>query len=125
MSSLEERIAAAEQRLKALKSRQVRAATRQRTRDAKQHRRDDLRRKVLVGSVVLGLVERGEIEISMLAGWLKGALSREEDQKLFLDYWESLGRPGAEIPGAGEGKSRVPGSNGASGRTGGEMSSDS
>lgn len=125
MSSLEERIAAAEQRLKALKSRQVRAATRQRTRDARQHRRDDLRRKVLVGSVVLELVERGEVEISLLAGWLKGALSREEDQRLFLDYWEALGRPGVEIAGAGEGESRLPGSNGGSGRTGREMSPDS
>jgi hypothetical protein len=125
MSSLEERIAAAEQRLKALKSRQVRAATRQRARVAKQHRRDDLRRKVLVGSVVLGLVERGEIEISLLAGWLKGALSREEDQKLFSDYWESLGKPGAEIPTAMEGKPRLPASNGASVRTGREMSPDS
>lgn len=125
MSKLEERIASAEQRLKALKSRQVRAATRQRTRDAKQHRRDDLRRKVLVGSAVLELVERGEIEISLLAKWLKGALSREEDQKLFSEYWASLGQPGAESPTAAEGKSRSPSSNGASVRAGREMSPDS
>lgn len=120
MSKLEEQIAAVEQRLKALKSRQVRAATRQRARDAKQHRRDDLRRKVLVGSAVLGLVERGEIEISLLAEWLKGALSGE-DQKLFSDYWGSLGRPGVETLPAKERKSGSPASNVETGGTAREI----
>ena len=67
MSKLDERIAAAEERLKALKARHVRATTKQRARDAKQKRREDLRRHILVGAAVLGLVERGEIETSVLA----------------------------------------------------------
>lgn len=120
MSKLEERIAAAEQRLKTLKARQVRAATRQRTRDAKQHRRDDLRRKVLVGSVVLGMVERGEIEVSQLKGWLTGALSRTEDLELFSSYWVITKESGAESP-PEEGEPGLPVSNGESGRTGREI----
>jgi hypothetical protein len=124
MSKLEEQIAAAEQKLKMLKARQVRAATRQRTRDAKQHRRDDLRRKILVGSAMLGLVERGEIGISVLAGWLQGTLTRDEDRKLFSDYWESLGKPEAEAPAAAEGKPELLAANVESGRSGREIRPD-
>ena len=87
MSRLEERIAAAEEKLKALKARQGRAETRQRARDAKQKRQDDLRRRILVGAVVLELVERGEIEKSCLVKWLDGALTRDEDKALFGNYY--------------------------------------
>lgn len=86
MSRLEERIAAAEDKLKVLKARQARADTRQRARDAKQKRQDDLRRRILVGSVVLDLVERGEIERSCLTKWMDGALTRDEDKALFANY---------------------------------------
>lgn len=93
MSKLEERIAATEQRLKSLKAEHARSVTRQRARDAKQDRQDTLRRKILVGAVVLELVERGEIEGSVLAKWLEGALTREEDRALFSGYWDSSNRP--------------------------------
>ena len=86
MSRLEERIAAAEDKLKVLKARQARADTRQRARDAKQKRQDDLRRRILVGSVVLDLVERGEIERSCLAKWMDSTLTRDEDKALFANY---------------------------------------
>ena len=86
MSRLEERIAAAEEKLKALKARQARAETRQRVRDAKQKRQEELRRRILVGGVVLELVERGEIERSCLAKWMDGALTRDEDKALFANY---------------------------------------
>ena len=93
MTSLEERIAAAEQRLRALKARQVRSATRQRARDARQKRQEDLRRKILVGAVVLDLVERGEIETSLLKKWVEEKVAREEDRVLFAPYFEGdLGR---------------------------------
>ena len=94
MSKLEERIAATEQRLKALRTRQVRAATKQRARDARQKRQDDLRRKILLGGAVLELVERGEIEKPVLAKWLSTTLARAEDLALFADY---LGRPGEPV----------------------------
>lgn len=86
MSRLEERIAAAEDKLKVLKARQARADTRRRARDAKQKRQDDLRRRILVGGVVLDLVERGEIERSCLTKWMDGALTRDEDKALFANY---------------------------------------
>ena len=93
MTSLEERIAAAEQRLRALKARQVRTATRQRARDARQKRQDDVRRKILVGAVVLDLVERGAISTSLLKKWVKEKVAREEDRVLFAPYFEgNLGR---------------------------------
>lgn len=94
MSKLEDRIAAAEERLKTLKARHVRAATRQRARDAKQKRRDDLRCQILVGAAVLELVDRGEIKTALLAQWLKETLTRDEDRALFAHYWA---RPGDSI----------------------------
>ena len=94
MSKLEDRIAAAEEKLKTLKAQHVRAATKQRARDAKQQRRDDLRRKILVGAVVLDLVDRGEIKTALLAQWLKETLTRDEDRALFTHYWA---RPGDSI----------------------------
>lgn len=93
MTSLEERIAAAEQRLRALKARQVRTATRQRARDARQKRQDDVRRKILVGAVVLDLVEQGKIETSLFKKWVEEKVDREEDRLLFAPYFEGdLGR---------------------------------
>jgi hypothetical protein len=86
MSKLDERIAAAEEKLKALKARQARAETRQRARDTKQKRQEEVRRKFLVGAVVLELVERGEIEKSCLVKWMDSALTRDEDKRLFANY---------------------------------------
>ena len=97
MSKLEERIAATEQRLKALKVQHARSVTRQRARDAKQNRQDTLRRKILVGAVVLELVERGEIDVQVLARWLKGALVRGEDWALFSGYWDAGNGSGVGI----------------------------
>jgi large subunit ribosomal protein L7/L12 len=107
MSKLEERIAAAEERLKALKARHVRAATKQRARDAKQKRRDDVRRQMLVGAVVLDLVERGEIEVSQLARWLNGRLSGKEDLELFDHYWDLPGDLLSKSQGGTEGNSAL------------------
>ena len=103
MSKLDERIAAAEERLKALKARHVRAATKQRARDAKQKRREDLRRKILVGAAVLGLVERGEIEAALLAKWVGGTLDHDEDRALFSHYWRSPNEAASEAPSSAEG----------------------
>lgn len=92
MSKLEERIAAAAERLKLLKARHARVATKQRARDARQQRRDELRRRVLVGAAVLELVERGEIEPFALAKWLEGKLANKEDRELFSRYWKVSGQ---------------------------------
>jgi hypothetical protein len=98
MSKLEERIAAAEERLKSLRARHVKATTRQRARDAKQKRRDDLRRKILLGAVVLDLVERGKIERSQVEAWVSEGVDREEDRMLFQQYWDSAPTPESKAP---------------------------
>lgn len=103
MSKLDERIAATEKRLKALKTQQVRAATKQRARDARQMRHDDLRRRILVGAAVLELVERGEIEKPLLAKWLGGTLTRDEDRTLFSHYWKPSNERALEAPSSAEG----------------------
>jgi hypothetical protein len=83
MSKLEERIAATEERLKKLKTQHQRVAMRQRSRDSRQQRRDDTRRKILVGAIVLDKVEQGEIRRAQLMGWLDGELTRADDRALF------------------------------------------
>lgn len=78
-----ERIDALEQRLKQLKTQQQRMEGRKRTQNARRERREELRKRILVGAVVLAKVEHGEIELALLQRWLEGALNKEEDRKLF------------------------------------------
>jgi hypothetical protein len=62
---------------------QLHTEQRRRTIEARRSRRDDTRRKILVGAIVLAKVEQGVLEESVLRGWLKGALTRPEDRALF------------------------------------------
>jgi len=45
-------------------------------------RREDTRRKILVGAIVLARVDQGLLEESVLRGWLAGTVTREEDRAL-------------------------------------------
>ena len=78
-----ERIAALELKLKQLKVQQQRKEARARTVEARRSRREEMRRKFLVGAVVLAKVEAGEIEESTLKQWMRPALSKAEDRMLF------------------------------------------
>lgn len=80
---IDERIAKLEERLKQLKVRQQRVEARRRALSSRQARRDDTRRKILVGAVVLARIERGEWDEATLRSWLDGGLVRMEDRKLF------------------------------------------
>ena len=82
-ANITERIGTLEERLKQLKAKQQRATARQRTLESRRTRRDDTRRKILVGAIVLAKVEQGVIDESMLRGWLAGALTRPDDRALF------------------------------------------
>ncbi len=82
-TKLGERIETLEDRLKQLKAKQQRIEARQRTLASKRARREDTRRKILVGAVVLAKVDQGVIDQATLRGWLKGALKREDDRALF------------------------------------------
>ena len=75
-----ERIAALEAKLKLLKVQQQRKEARARTVES---RREEMRRKFLVGAIVLSKVEAGEIEEKTLKQWLHPALSKPEDRRLF------------------------------------------
>jgi len=83
MPKLEERISNAEARLRQLKARQARALARKRSIAAKNQRSQDVRRKVLVGAIVLARVDQGQLPESELRTWLDAALTRADDRALF------------------------------------------
>ena len=78
-----DRIDALEQRLKELKTQQQRLDSRKRAQNARRERREALRKKVLVGAVVLAKVQRGEIDENTVRAWLDDALSNTDDRALF------------------------------------------
>lgn len=65
-----ERVTALEEKLKQLKAQQQRKEARARTIEARRSRREEARRKFLVGAIVLAKVETGEIEETTLKQWL-------------------------------------------------------
>jgi len=83
MGDITARIDALEQRLKQLKVKQQRIEARRRSLESRRSRRDELRRKILVGAVVLAKVEQGAIPRSTLLEWMQGALTKDEDRALF------------------------------------------
>ena len=78
-----ERIAALEAKLKQLKVQQQRKEARARAIEGRRSRREEMRRKFLVGAIVLAKVEAGEIEEKTLKQWLDPALTKLEDRALF------------------------------------------
>lgn len=80
---INERIEPLEERLKQVKAKQHRIEARRKSLESRRSRRDDTRRKILVGAIVLARVEQGVLEESVLRGWLKAALARADDRALF------------------------------------------
>src|SRR6185437_5472130 len=83
MDKLSERIETLEERLRQLRARQSRSALRQRTLQSRRDRKDDTRRKILVGALVLTQVERGELSRESLRDSLNAFLSRPDERALF------------------------------------------
>ena len=83
MVNFSERIATLEDRLKQLKAKQHQVETRRRALESKKSRKEDTRRKILVGAIVLAKVERGEFSDSKLRQWLSESLTRPDDRELF------------------------------------------
>lgn len=81
--SEKERIAALEAKLKQLKVVQQRKEAWARTVETRRTRREEMRRKVLVGAVVLAKVETGEIDENTLRQWMHPTLTKAEDRALF------------------------------------------
>jgi hypothetical protein len=83
MAKIDQRIESLEEKLKQLKTRQLRAATRTRALLSKRERRDATRRRVLVGAVILAKVEAKEFDEALFRKWMSDALEREDDRVLF------------------------------------------
>ena len=72
-----------EQRLRQLKVRKHRFDARRRALESRRSRSEEQRRKFLVGSAVLTLVDRGALETALLRQWLDAALTRADERALF------------------------------------------
>ncbi len=83
MPKLDEKIAAAELKVKQLKTRQRQQEARKRSLAAKNQRGQDLRRKILAGAIVLAKIESGEMDRGQFRHWLDQGLSRPDDRELF------------------------------------------
>lgn len=93
MAKLDERITSLEAKLKALKVRQQRIEARARTLVSRRERKEDTRRKILIGATVLARVDRHELDHADLEAWLDAHLTRADDRALF-------GLPPLPAPGA-------------------------
>ncbi len=78
-----DRIQALAGKLKQLQAQETKAESRQRTKMARKSRKDDLRRKILAGAVVLTCVEDGRLSKKDFYAWLELALETPEDRALF------------------------------------------
>jgi hypothetical protein len=76
-------IAQLEERLRQLKAREQAVEARRRSLESRRLRKDDTRRKILVGAIVLAKVEQGELPEARLRAWLDAALVRTDDRALF------------------------------------------
>lgn len=83
MAKLDEQISTLAEKLKQLKLRQQRSEARKRALDAHRERKAETRRRILVGTVVMAVVQQGEMDPSRLQIWLDRALTRNEDRALF------------------------------------------
>lgn len=95
MATIDERIAALEEKLKQEKAKKQKIEARKRAAELQKKRSDDTRRKILVGAAVLAKVDRGEWPKEKLLSMLDNALTRPEDRALF-DF-KSLEKERAEV----------------------------
>jgi hypothetical protein len=80
---LDDRITSLEARLRNLKAEQQRVAARQRALEVKRTRKEDTRRKILIGAIVMARIEQGRFPETDLKAWLDEALTRPDDRALF------------------------------------------
>ena len=82
-SKLDERIETLKERLEQLKTRQARIEARKRALASRRARKDDTRRKILAGAILLAKVESGDFDSRTFRRWLDKALTRKDDRELF------------------------------------------
>jgi len=94
MAKLDAQISTLQLRLQQLKLRQQRIDERKRAVVEQRERKADIRRKILLGGIVLQRLDRGDIERGEFLSWLELALTRSADRALF-------GLPPLEAPQTG------------------------
>jgi large subunit ribosomal protein L7/L12 len=83
MPKLDERISGLEAKLKQLKAQQQRIDARARALAARRSRKDDTRRKILIGATVLARIDAHQLDHADLQAWLDAHLTRDDDRALF------------------------------------------
>ena len=83
MAKLDEQISTLQERLTQLKLRQQRADTRKRALDSVRERKAETRRKILIGALIMGKASTGEMDPTLLRGWLDQTLTGTADRALF------------------------------------------
>ena len=83
MPKLDQQIETLQEKLKQLKTRQQAIENRKRAISSKRERKQDTRRKILVGAIVLAKVEQKVMDEKLLRKWLDEALTRDDDRALF------------------------------------------
>jgi len=83
MPKLDDQISTLQEKLQQLKLRQQRVDARKRAIAAHRERKADTRRKILIGTLMLNRIQRGEFDQAQLLGWLDQTLSRSDDRALF------------------------------------------
>jgi hypothetical protein len=83
MSNLPQRIAGLEEQLRVLKARQQRLLARERRITSQRERREDTRRKILIGAMILEHIEQGRYSREALKAALDRFLTRDADRALF------------------------------------------
>jgi hypothetical protein len=78
-----ERIERLKQTLKQLETQEQRTERRRRAFESRRSRKEDTRRKILAGAIVLAKVEQGALDGALFQRWMDEALTRADDRALF------------------------------------------
>ena len=81
--TLDSKIKAQEEKLKQLKAQRQAALARERAKEKEQARKDDTRRKILIGSCMLKIVENDTVAHEKLMAQLDKYLTENRDRELF------------------------------------------
>lgn len=83
MPKLDEQISTLQQKLSLLKLRQQRLDARRHAGAALRQRKDDTRRKILLGGLILDKMREGTLQGTVVESWLAQGLTRDADRALF------------------------------------------
>jgi|SRR5690554_1762235 len=83
IAELDKRKAKIEEKLKTEREAIVRAKRREQAKILNQKRKDDTRRKILLGAAIQNLVEQGHWQDEKIKRLMESFLSKDQDRKLF------------------------------------------